>query len=868
MKGIPLGRYLLKKWLGGGRFGDVYLAEDTLLGKDFAVKVIRVNPSSLDQILEEARVLSELNHPNIVRFHTVDMVEDRLIIVMEYVEGTSLRKVIERESPMSQERTVFLMQQILNALHHAHSIGIVHRDVKPENIILTNDGTIKILDFGLAKIFEEDLSMSMGGTPLYMAPEAWKGDFSPLSDQWSCGVILYEMLSGRHPFRADNLDELIKNINKPALLPQTSSADDRLRQAIERATSPEPAERFENCMEFSKAIELERGRVVILPVSTHPKKIDIINNLTEEQKEAVFEERRNVLLIGGPGTGKTHTLMARALHLIKNRGIPPSKILITTFSIRGCKEIEARLQKHIGSRVEDIWIGNLHQITIRILSRFGHLIGIREDFSVIPPSQRRQLTQKLAKRLTSRVRASDTVVSDILNRFHRARASLMGKEEFLESSSGRWRDMLSEFWDAYTDTVRGEGVLDYDDLIYYCAMLFKEYPETAEFYRDRIEYLLIDEAQDLNTAQIFILETLGRDKRLFVTGDDDQSIYQWRGGRPDYLLKLREDPSFKTVKLTKSFRLPQQIRDAAFNLIQFNSRRIPKLFWTSKEGEGFYIDVRALNTPQDEAEFVCDIIDILRMKEGYSYSDFCILYRTNARGRLFEQVLKRRGVPFSFQFGKSLYKREEVQLAIDLLKYAAKPGPGILRRIKNRSHVLGIPPAQCEGNEVFRKLLEDVAACKGPSEVLSVLVETLGKGANSLEEEGLVRLNSIEELLKQARDFEERSKRGTISAFLNYVKFLVDSGLAEEDEGVRLLSVHASKGLEFPVVFLVGMVEGEFPLSKVMGVEEEMEEERRLCYTAITRATQKLFITYYRFSSRYTRFEEKPSRFLKEMLGI
>ena len=869
MTGLKLGRFLLKKWIGGGRFGDVYLAEDTLLKKDFAVKIIRVSPSNLDPLLEEARVLSELDHPNIVRFYTVDLVENRLIIVMEFVEGTQLRKIIDREAPLSTERAIFYMEQILDAIDFAHRRGVVHRDLKPENIIVTNEGIIKILDFGLAKIFQNDLSMSMGGTPLYMAPEAWKGNFSHLSDQWSCGAMLYEMLIGVHPYRAETLEELIRKINNPVEVPSCADIDDRLKIAIEKALSPDPQERFASCRDFLNAIKLGRQRIKPLIAKTHKtKEPEILSELTEEQKEAVFEKSKNVLLIGGPGTGKTHSLIARAVSLIKE-GVSPSRILITTFSIRGYKEIESRLAKYVGGKAEETWIGNFHQIALRILSRFGHLLGLPEDFSIVPPSQRRHLAQKIARRLTESFSAPEPVVKDLLNRFHRARAGLLSKEQMLESATGRWRDLLNAFWDTYQRTIIEERALDYDDLIYYCAMLFKEFPEAAEFYRERLDHLLIDEAQDLNTAQIYILENLGKGKRLFVTGDDDQSIYQWRGGRPDYLWQLKNREDFKVYKLTQSFRLPKEIRDAAFNLIQFNKKRMPKLFWTRREGDRFYIDVRALNTPQEEADFVCDIIDILRLKEGYSYSDFCVLYRTNTRGRLFEQVFKKRRVPYSFQFGKSFYKREEVLFAMDLLKYAATGGPGILKRLKNRSYILGMTTPEADTNPEFGNLIESVREYTRPSEVLSLLIHYLGRSPEVRNtEEGLVRLNSIEELFKQAKDFEERSRTGSIQSFLNYLRFLIDSGLAEEDEGVRLLSVHAAKGLEFPVVFLVGMVEGEFPLSRAMGVEEEMEEERRLCYTAITRATEKLFITYYRFSSKYTRFEEKPSRFLREMLGI
>ena len=863
MSSIRLGRYILKKWLGGGRFGDVYLAEDTLLGKDFALKVMRVKGNT-DALLEEAKTLARLEHPNIVRFYTIDIINDRLVMATEFVEGKSLRKLIDREAPFSQERAVFYAEQLLSALNHAHENGIIHRDVKPENIIITPGGRVKLLDFGLARLFEKDLSMSMGGTPLYMAPESWKGEFSRLSDQWSCGVILAEMLLGYHPFVSHSLEELREKItSRPVCL--GGEFDEHLVEAVERATQPEPSHRFDSCREFARSISGGKSKLTIL-IPSSERKIDILNQLTEEQRDAVEEKWRRVLVLGGPGTGKTLTLTARAVYLME-KGVRGDSILITTFNVRGCREIEARLSKYMGKASEDLWLGNLHQIAFRILSRFGALIGLPEEITLVPPAMRGELAKEIAKKITFTIASPEHVIKEVLNRFHVSRMHLEGKEEFLSRASGRWRGLLEEFWHVYHETVLKTGKLDYDDLIYLCAMLLKEHPQVVEFYRERIKHLLVDEVQDLNPAQIYIIETLGRDGHLFLTGDDDQSIYQWRGATPSYIRSIKKREDFKVFKLTKSFRLPTQIRDAACNLIQFNRVRIPKVFWSEREGDRFYIDVKALKTPGDEAEFVCDIVEILRVKEGYSYSDFCVLYRTNARGRLLEQTFKRRKLPYSHQFGKSLYTREEALFAVDLLKYAASPGPGILKRLRARAYILG--KKGDEGKRLLEELTERVKGFKKPSEVLSELARHLGRvGMQSEEGHAIARLTSVEEILLQAKDFEARSKSPSIRAFLNHIRFMVSSGLAEEDEGVRLLSVHSAKGLEFPVVFLVGMVEGEFPLSRAMGVEEEMEEERRLCYTAITRATEKLFITYYRFSSRYTRFEEKPSRFIKEMLGI
>ncbi len=833
----------------------MYLALDPLANREVAVKVIRFQGDPTPY-LEEVRNLARLDHPSIVRFYTVDLVEGRLLMVTEVVKGESLRTVLSW-GKLERKRALKIARELLEALDHAHERGVIHRDVKPENIMLTPGGRVKVLDFGLSRLAQEDLSMSMGGTPAYMAPESWRGEFSPASDQWGAAVVILEMLTGINPFMGGTLEEVrekvFRGVSEERLV---SLLPEELAHPLLRALSLDPGERYPSCRDFAQELlGQEEGSLVM--VVGGAREVKGLPPLTKEQKQAAEDPSPRVLVTGGPGTGKTTVLLGRAVHLVES-GEPPESIVLLTFSFRGWKEMEARLREAVGRVSRDLWVGNFHHIALRIVARFGDLVGLPREFSLALPSQQEELLREAAARA-----GGEKVWEEILRVYRHSRTTGLPWDQVVSQTTGRWRKMLEDFHHNYLHLIREKGSLGYEDLVYF-ALRVLEREEAARFYGERLGHVLVDEAQDLDGAQIALVEALALGGSLFITGDDDQSIYQWRGARPFYLREALEK-GFSHHQLTQTFRLPPEFRELALALISHNRERMPKLYWTSQGEGGARFVLQPLKTPRDEGEYVADMIEILRVKKGYSYSDFAVLYRVKARGRLMEQVFKKRGVPYTREGGRVLLFREEVQCLMDFLAFLARgKGPRLKRRVlQGASSLVGR-----DGLEALEGLMDALDPGVRPSQALELAGEVLFSGSRGWDPTLLVtRMEAVEGLLERARDFEGAARVPTIANFLKYLKFLMDAGLAGGEEGVRLLTLHGAKGLEFPAVFLVGMVEGEFPLARALGVPEELEEERRLCYTAITRATRVLFVTYYQYSSPQARFMETPSSFIEEMLG-
>jgi len=866
------GRFRIKAWLGGGRFADVYLAEDTLIGKEFALKIARGSEQELSKLIEEVKMLAELNHPNIVRFFTVEKHEGRVGIILEYIKGKSLRSLIKEKAPLSLGLVALYLKQIADAIEYAHSRGILHRDLKPENILIDGDN-IKITDFGLAFFMEGEMTRSVAGTPPYMAPETWKGKYSKESDIFSIGVITFELLTGINPFFSDNIETTMKKIKKgirekdiPPFIPE------RAKKAILKATNPKPSNRYSSAMEFFEDFTAEQVEETIPPLRGKRRKKH--TKLSEEQVEAVSSPFKYTLVIGGPGTGKSQTLVGRLSYLL-DRGVEPEGILITTFTNKGKEDLEERISRFNRDLLNYLWLGTFHQICTRILLSNLEAIGYPEGFSIIPQSLAQRQVSLILKEMKINYPSSEMLRLISLAKTNPAGINTlkMGKEK-----KKTVRNVM-EFYDQWK---KDKGYMDYEDVILLTYKLLKENTLIREDYNSMFTDIIVDEFQDLNILQFEIIRLLLGDRgRLFATGDDDQSIYEWRGGRPELVRNFQKifGTEAGIYHLTKSFRLSEEIVNTAQNLISRNKKRADKILWS--ENSGGKIQVESFDKRETEAEFVLSEI-MTEVAKGRSFNEFAVIARYNYLLRNFASLLKANSVPFSVMFTKNLMKRREVELLLNFLNLIKKPSKNsflffvnLADRLVGKDELKGksnyITALENHENPLVRErasflasLIEKSSTLK-PSTALKLAIEYTGILKRGTEQSIMVKSEIIGELIDLALDFEERNREANIKSFISYMNLLTTEGMFKNEEGVKILSAHASKGLEFPVVFIVDAYEGAFPPYNLFMTGKRLEEERRLFYVAMTRATEKLYILYPRSDGRT---QTTPSRFIREALGL
>lgn len=878
------GKFRLVKWLGGGQFADVFLAFDKITEKYYAIKVSRRRQKEEELLKREAQLLSSLEHPNIVRFYSADILDDRLVLMMEYVEGRSLRDVIDSEAPLSPEEALPYIFHILSALSYAHDRGILHRDIKPENVLITKEGIAKLTDFGLAVIYSGgSLSLSVAGTPIYMAPESWRGTFRKESDIWSVGVILYELLSGSPPFFDETIEGLRNKIFKGKIRP-IPRVSPELNFIVRKALMKNPKERFKSAHEMLEALKetVEGGRAVTGgPVEVKKRKIPVLEGLTDEQKEAVLHGDGIFLLIGGAGSGKTTTLAHRAAYLIEERGVPPDSIVMVTFSSRAANDMREKIEKLVGNKVKYIWIGTFHNLCLKIVAKGAYRLGYSDDFLVITQDDQLRLLKELLSDGSERVKG-------ILKRISMWKGELIPYYRVREPKNPWLKKALSAY-KLYQKELKKRNLMDFDDLLFYAYTLLKRYEDIREIFSDKFEHILVDEFQDINKAQFEILKLLSsKHRNLFVTGDDDQSIYGFRGASTRYLDELRKEEGVREMRLTVNFRSPEDILTVAQNLISHNKTRIPKVLISQrgrKEDEVLFLF--KARTEQDEALYVVGEIKKY-MERGWKPEDMAILFRLNAQSRIFEETLMREGIPYNVIGGGGFYERDEVKAALGFLrmlfgyityeemylilrkylKFSHDEARLALRNFRRTGRPTLSKKLKEEKREALKKfknyinnLRKDVNN-RTPRDILEELFEITGY-TKWLEESGNTRIlaekENVEELLSIASEFGV----GGTKELLNHVALITNLGYTMRSlGGVKLLSVHQAKGLEFPIVFLVGMIEGVFPLYASLAEEKDLEEERRLCYVAITRAQEYLHVSY---PSRRRGYYAEPSRFLMEM---
>lgn len=635
----------------------------------------------------------------------------------------------------------------------------------------------------------------------------------------------------------------------------------------------------------------------------------ILDNLNKKQQEAVEIKEAPVLVIAGAGSGKTKVLTHRIAYLIFQNKVNPGNILAVTFTNKAAQEMKNRvefLSKDIsGSKmIKGLWMGTFHAICARILRQEIETLGYDKNFVIYDKAdQLSQIRRCLNILNLDSKKYSPNVISSIIDK---AKNNLEDVELFEYNAVSYFKKIIVKIYQQYQKELFENNALDFGDLILLTVKLLRERPEILENYQNKFRYILVDEYQDINLAQYQLIKLLsGKYHNLFVVGDPDQSIYRFRGADLSNILRFEEDfPHSKVIKLEQNYRSTKVILEGATNLIKHNRNRKEKELWTDKKG-GEKIRCFEAASALDEAVFVSQEIIQLNNKEGKDFKDFAILYRTNAQSRAFEEVFNKQRIPFKVIGGLRFYERKEVKDILAYLRFIydqkdeisflriinnAKLGIGKItlskiedlakkndlnfnQALKQGLKVIKISADRREGIKKFTFLIDEFIEKKNKikgSELLIKLIQTIDY-YKELEKEGEFKAQSkienIKELILAVQEFEENNVDKSLSAFLEYVALITDIDLYKgEEDVVTVMTLHSAKGLEFPVVFITGFEEGIFPHSRSVNKEEELEEERRLCYVGMTRAKEKLYLTYaWRRNLNGNTLFNSVSRFLNEI---
>lgn len=610
--------------------------------------------------------------------------------------------------------------------------------------------------------------------------------------------------------------------------------------------------------------------------------MDLKKLLNKEQYEGATTIDGQVLILAGAGSGKTRVLTHRIAHMVDDLDIPPYNILAITFTNKAAKEMKDRVKALIGERAENMWISTFHSTCVRILRREIDKLGYKSSFTIYDSSDQKTLVKECMKTLN--INDKDITEQEIMGKIGKAKDRMQDVRSFMLENESNFREKkIADAYEMYQKRLKENNALDFDDLIFKTVELFKKNPEVLDFYQNKFKYIMVDEYQDTNGAQYELVKLLAaKYKNICVVGDDDQCIYQWRGADIENILSFEKDyPSAKVIKLEQNYRSKGNILDAANTVIINNSHRKSKVLRTEQEG-GSKIKVYRAYADSDEGDFVGMQISKIKEAENKNYNDFAILYRTNAQSRIFEESFRRKGIPYKIVGGTRFYDRKEIKDMLAYLKVIINPQDDIsIKRIINvpkrsigdatvnkvqdfaenfelnmwdaLAEVRTIPTLTARNVstiEPFVGLMErfmELSEVIPVSELIKTILEETGylkQLKESKEIEDKSRIDNLEELVSDAVEFEKSSEDKTLSAYLEKVSLVQDTDkIEDEDDSVVLMTVHSAKGLEFPVVFMVGMENGIFPGNASFEKESEMEESRRLCYVGITRAKEVLFMT-------------------------
>ena len=637
--------------------------------------------------------------------------------------------------------------------------------------------------------------------------------------------------------------------------------------------------------------------------------MSIYDKLNEPQREAVYHTDGPLLILAGAGSGKTRVLTHRIAYLIGERGVKAWNILAITFTNKAAEEMRQRVDNLVGFGAESVWVSTFHSACVRILRRFIDRLGYENHFTIYDTDDQKTLIKEVCRKVDV-----DTKVfkeRSLLSAISSAKNEMILPDEFELNAGGDFAKMkIAKVYREYEAQMRANNALDFDDLLVKTVQLLQTQPDVLESYQERFRYIMVDEYQDTNTVQFQLVSLLaGKYKNLCVVGDDDQSIYKFRGANIRNILDFEHEfPDAKVIKLEQNYRSTGNILNAANSVIANNRGRKEKSLWT-ENGEGELIRLRQFDTAFDEADFIGEDIKSA-VRQGGSYNDSAVLYRTNAQSRLLEEKFIAMNIPYKIVGGVNFYARREIK---DLLAYlktidngrddvavrriinVPKRGIGLttINRIQESATERGIgfyeallAPGLIAGVgrsatklDSFAALIEYFKTLAEEMNITDLLQEVIEKTGyiesleNEDKEEAKTRKENIDELISKAATYEEscqdKDEKATLSGFLEEVALVADiDSLDEDQEYVVLMTLHSAKGLEFPRVYLAGMEDGLFPgyMSINAGDREELEEERRLCYVGITRAEQELTLTSARRRMVHGETQYNPmSRFVKEI---
>ncbi|HGA4198826.1 TPA: DNA helicase PcrA [Streptococcus agalactiae] len=636
----------------------------------------------------------------------------------------------------------------------------------------------------------------------------------------------------------------------------------------------------------------------------------LIIGMNDKQAEAVQTTDGPLLIMAGAGSGKTRVLTHRIAYLIDEKYVNPWNILAITFTNKAAREMRERAIA-LNPATQDTLIATFHSMCVRILRREADYIGYNRNFTIVDPGEQRTLMKRIIKQLNLDTKKWNE--RSILGTISNAKNDLLDEIAYEKQAGDMYTQVIAKCYKAYQEELRRSEAMDFDDLIMMTLRLFDQNKDVLAYYQQRYQYIHVDEYQDTNHAQYQLVKLLAsRFKNICVVGDADQSIYGWRGADMQNILDFEKDyPQAKVVLLEENYRSTKKILQAANNVINHNKNRRPKKLWTQND-EGEQIVYHRANNEQEEAVFVASTIDNIVREQGKNFKDFAVLYRTNAQSRTIEEALLKSNIPYTMVGGTKFYSRKEIRDVIAYLNILANTsdnisferivnepkrgvGPGTLEKIRSfayeqnmslldsSSNVM-ISPLKGKAAQAVWDLANLILTLRSKLDSLTVteITENLLDKTGYLEAlqvqntlESQARIENIEEFLSVTKNFDDNSEitvegetgLDRLSRFLNDLALIADTDdSATETAEVTLMTLHAAKGLEFPVVFLIGMEEGVFPLSRAIEDADELEEERRLAYVGITRAEQILFLTNANTRTLFGKTSyNRPTRFIREI---